>query len=69
MDTDEVFNMSRAVTPMGRLGSPEEIASVAGWLISDSSSFVNGTVIVTDGGYTGVDTISKFEFESEFGKL
>lgn len=64
MDTDEVFNMSRAITPLGRLGKPEEIAAVVAYLLSDESSFVNGSVIVADGGYTGVDTIAKFEFNS-----
>lgn len=64
MDTDEVFNMSRAITPLGRLGRPEEIAAVVAFLLSEESSFVNGSVIVADGGYTGVDTISKFEFDA-----
>ena len=65
MDTDEVFNMSRAITPLGRLGSPEEIASVVAFLVSDDASFVNGTVVTADGGYSGVDTIAKYEFDSE----
>jgi len=65
MDTDEVFNMSRAITPLGRLGSPEEIASVVAFLASSESSFINGSVVTADGGYSGVDTISKFEFEAE----
>lgn len=65
MDTDDVFNMSRSITPLGRLGSPEEVASVAAFLVSPQSSFVNGSVITADGGYSGVDTISKFEFEAE----
>ncbi|MEU4714096.1 SDR family oxidoreductase [Micromonospora purpureochromogenes] len=64
MDTDEVFNLSRRITPLGRLGTPEEVANVVDFLLSDRSSFVNGSVIVVDGGYTGVDTIAKFEAES-----
>jgi 3-oxoacyl-[acyl-carrier protein] reductase len=64
MDTDDVFNMSRAITPLGRLGSPEEIAAVVAFLLSPQSSFVNGTVITCDGGYRSVDTIAKFEFEA-----
>lgn len=64
MDTDEVFNMSRAITPLGRLGSPEEVASVVSFLVSDAASFVNGSVITADGGYRGVDTISKYEYEA-----
>jgi 3-oxoacyl-[acyl-carrier protein] reductase len=64
MDTDEVFNMSRRITPLGRLGSPDEVASVVSFLMSSESSFVNGSVITADGGYSGVDTISKYEFEA-----
>lgn len=65
MDTDEVFNMSRAITPLGRLGSPEEIAGVVAFLLSEDAGFVNGTVVTADGGYSGVDTIAKYEFEAE----
>ena len=63
MDTDEVFNMSRRITPLGRLGLPEEIAAVVSFLLSKDASFVNGSVITADGGYSGVDTIAKYEFE------
>jgi len=38
--------------PLGRLGQPEEIASVASFLASDDASFVNGIVMPVDGGYT-----------------
>lgn len=64
MDTDEVFNLSRKITPLGRLGSPQEVANVVEFLLSSKASFVNGTAIVVDGGYTGVDTISKYEAEA-----
>jgi NAD(P)-dependent dehydrogenase (short-subunit alcohol dehydrogenase family) len=64
MDTDEVFEMSRSITPLRRLGSPEEIAAVVAFLASSASSFVNGTVITADGGYRGVDTIAKHEYET-----
>ena len=32
MDTDEIFNKSRSLTPLGRLGTDEEIANVAYFL-------------------------------------
>ena len=63
MDTDEIFNKSRSLTPLGRLGTDDEVANVTLFLLSSSSSFVNGTTIVVDGGYLCSDPLSKFEFE------
>ena len=40
-----------AVTPMGRLGKPEEIAAGVAYLASDDASFVTGTELFIDGGY------------------
>jgi len=39
-------------TPMGRLGSPEEIGKAAVFLASDESSFVTGHTLVVDGGWS-----------------
>jgi len=39
-------------TPMGRLGEPEEVANVIAFLASDESSFMTGSEVVVDGGYT-----------------
>ena len=36
--------------PVGRAGEPEEIAALVGWLASEASAYVNGTVIRADGG-------------------
>lgn len=38
--------------PMGRLGSPEEIAALATYLASDEASFTTGQLHVIDGGWT-----------------
>ncbi len=37
-------------TPMGRAGRPEEVAAVAAFLASGAASYLNGAVIVVDGG-------------------
>jgi NAD(P)-dependent dehydrogenase (short-subunit alcohol dehydrogenase family) len=68
MDTDEIFDKSRSLTPLGRLGSDEEIANVAYFLFSKESSFVNGTTIVADGGYLCSDPLSQYEYNDAFGK-
>lgn len=36
---------------MARLGTPEEVASLAVWLASDEASFVTGAYYAVDGGY------------------
>lgn len=41
-----------ALTPMERVGKPEEVAEVVGFLISDKSSYVSGAEIPVDGAYT-----------------
>ncbi len=46
MDTDEVFNKSRELTPLGRLGNADEIANVVSFLFSKESSFINGTTLI-----------------------
>ncbi len=38
--------------PMGRLGTPDEIAALALYLASDESAFTTGTIHVIDGGFT-----------------
>ena len=41
-----------ANTPVGRLGRPDEIAGVVAFLISDDSTYMTGSEIYADGGYT-----------------
>jgi len=39
-----------AVTPMGHIGKPEEIANAVVWLLSNKASFVTGHTLIVDGG-------------------
>jgi NAD(P)-dependent dehydrogenase (short-subunit alcohol dehydrogenase family) len=39
-----------ATNPMGRIGEPPEIAGAAVFLLSDAASYVNGQVLIVDGG-------------------
>jgi NAD(P)-dependent dehydrogenase (short-subunit alcohol dehydrogenase family) len=41
-----------ARTPMGRFGDPAELDGAVHWLCSDAASFVTGTVIPIDGGFS-----------------
>lgn len=38
--------------PLGRVGTPEEVANVAVFLVSDAASYVHGTIIPVEGGLT-----------------
>lgn len=40
------------MTPLGRIGQPEEVAEMAKWLASDLSSYSTGSEFVIDGGWT-----------------
>jgi NAD(P)-dependent dehydrogenase (short-subunit alcohol dehydrogenase family) len=42
----------RARQPVGRLGKPEEVASMVRYLASDEAAFVNGSCVTIDGGWT-----------------
>lgn len=41
-------------TPQGRIAEPEEMAPVVAWMLSDASSFMTGSVVTADGGYTAL---------------
>jgi NAD(P)-dependent dehydrogenase (short-subunit alcohol dehydrogenase family) len=48
----EWFPTWQYMTPMGRVGQPEEVAGAALFLCSSAASYVTGEVLVIDGGYT-----------------
>ena len=43
-----------AHTPMGQFGKPEELIGAALWLASDAASFVTGSIVTVDGGFTAM---------------
>jgi NAD(P)-dependent dehydrogenase (short-subunit alcohol dehydrogenase family) len=46
----EILERVLASNPMGRIGDPPEVAGAAVFLVSDAASYVNGQVLVIDGG-------------------
>jgi 2-keto-3-deoxy-L-fuconate dehydrogenase len=51
-DAGESLDALRARQPMGRLGTPEEVAEAVLYLASDAAAFVTGSALVIDGGLT-----------------
>ncbi len=41
-------------TPMGRFGKPQELIGAVLWLSSDAASFVTGSMVTVDGGFTAM---------------
>ncbi len=48
----EAKQILEAGTPVGRVGQPEDIASIVIWLCSTGASFTTGQIFAVDGGYT-----------------
>ena len=49
---EEVRAELRARQPIGRLGRPDEVASMVRYLASDEAAFINGSIFTIDGGWT-----------------
>jgi NAD(P)-dependent dehydrogenase (short-subunit alcohol dehydrogenase family) len=52
MENPEMYKHWIGGTPMGRMGTIDEIGSVALFLASDASSLMTGAIVLADGGYT-----------------
>ncbi len=48
----EVMNMLEEAQPIKRIARPDEIAKLACYLLSDDNSFMTGSLVPIDGGYT-----------------
>ena len=49
---DELHALADRAVPMGRLGDPREVAEVVAFLASDASSYMTGSLVTVDAGYT-----------------
>lgn len=49
---EEIVNSTIANIPMKRLGTPEEVAGAASFLLSDDAGYVTGVALAVDGGFT-----------------
>lgn len=51
---DALLAQIKRLVPLGRLGTPQELAKAAVYLASDESAFVVGSELIVDGGVTGI---------------
>jgi NAD(P)-dependent dehydrogenase (short-subunit alcohol dehydrogenase family) len=49
-DNKQFIESIKSITPIGRIGDPQEIANAVVWLLSDKASFVLGHTLLVDGG-------------------
>ncbi|HWH97995.1 MAG TPA: SDR family oxidoreductase [Pseudolysinimonas sp.] len=47
---EEGYRRRLSATPLGRLGAPEDLADAVAFLVSERAAFVNGHLLVVDGG-------------------
>ena len=50
VDPEGVRDMLEREVPLGRLGTPEDVAAAVSFLVSDKASFITGACLVVDGG-------------------
>ena len=51
-ESPEIFKMVMGRNPLGRMGTPEEVANAVAFLASPAAGFITGTNLVVDGGIT-----------------
>lgn len=53
-DPEAAWREYQKEQPIGRLGTPEECADAALWLVSDEATFITGVALPVDGGFTAM---------------
>ena len=53
VDRPEVLHDLAEQTPLGRLGTPQDIANAVAFLVSEKASFITGQVLTVDGAFVG----------------
>jgi NAD(P)-dependent dehydrogenase (short-subunit alcohol dehydrogenase family) len=48
--------LAMATTPLGRFGTPEEVAAVVAFLMSPAASYITGAILPVGGGYPALPT-------------
>ena len=51
-DLEKVYQLEATEYPIGRIGNAEEVAEAVYFLASEKASFITGTLLPVDGGYT-----------------
>jgi enoyl-[acyl-carrier protein] reductase III len=51
-DKEKMIQYATERTPLGRIGQPEDLAKVVGFLASPKAGWITGQVVVVDGGYS-----------------
>jgi len=52
----EMFDVLSATQPIGRMGTPKEVADLSYFLCSDAASFITGSIFPIDGGFLKLNT-------------
>jgi NAD(P)-dependent dehydrogenase (short-subunit alcohol dehydrogenase family) len=58
VDADDARDLLLSRTPLGRIGEPKEIASIAVFLASDDASYITGQTIYADGGRLAMNYVA-----------
>ncbi|MEM8591745.1 MAG: SDR family oxidoreductase, partial [Pseudomonadota bacterium] len=57
-DPDRAMEDALSRHPVGRFGTPEDVAKMAAFLISEKASYISGSVFTVDGGMTAASPLN-----------